>query len=88
MMTKCPACGSTEIVQDLRLFGSMAKGSSIGFIPDKLYATLVPHKGQTGEPVIIWLHADICGGCGHAEIYSAQANEALEAHKKGYISKT
>jgi predicted nucleic-acid-binding Zn-ribbon protein len=88
MMTKCPACGSTEIVQDLRLFTSMARGSSVGFIPDKLYTILVPPKGQTGDPVTIWLHADICGRCGHAEIYTAQANDALDAHKKGYISKT
>jgi len=88
MMTKCHACGSTEIVQDLRLFTSMARGSSVGFIPDKLYAILVPPKGQTGDSVTIWLHADICGSCGHAEIYTVHANDALEAQKKGYISKT
>ena len=81
MMTKCPVCGSTEIIPDLILF----TGSSI---ENHLFVILKPDKGQKGDEVSVGFRADVCGSCGHTEFHTKYADELLDAHKKGYVSRT
>ena len=80
MMTKCLACGSTEIIPDLRVF------TQIGSETETTYVALDPPKKVKGPPVEIGFRAAICGNCGHVELYVRYAEELLDAHKKGYIS--
>lgn len=48
---------------------------------------LDPSKGQDGELVSIRFRVDVCGSCGHAELYTKFAAKLLEAHKKGYVKR-
>ncbi len=79
MMTQCPRCGSAEIIPEVVLRASAGgAGGAVGVV-------LVDPSGK-GDPVGGGLRADICGNCGHVEIYSKKADLLLAAHKKGYVS--
>ncbi len=79
MMTKCPNCGSTEIICELTLLGSAGgEARPVGLV-------MVDPAGK-GDSVGGRLLLDLCGHCGHAEIYSKKADVLLDAHKKGYVS--
>ncbi len=82
MMTKCPMCGSAEIVTELPVFAGNS-GSAIG----GPYVVVDPPKGQNGDPVVIRFRVDVCGSCGYAEMYTRFAAQLLEAHKKGYVKR-
>lgn len=81
MMTKCPTCGSTEIIPDLVAFTGSTNANHI-------FVILEPAKGQKGDEVSVGFRADVCGSCGHTEFYTKYANDLLEAHKKGYVGRT
>ncbi len=83
-MTKCPVCGSTEIISELPLFAGTS-GSAIG----GPYVVLDPPKGLKGNPesVSIGFRANICGSCGHTELYTKYAAKLLDAYKQGYVSR-
>ncbi len=82
MMTKCPECGSTEIIPDLNVFTKQAAMAT----NEINYVALVD-PARRGKPVVIGLRAAICGSCGHVEFYTRYASELLDAHKKGYVSR-
>ncbi len=80
MMTKCPACGSTEIMTDLGVFRDFHQPYPQSFV------WLVPPKGTKGNDLTSDCTADVCGSCGHMELYIKSAPQLLEAYKKGYVS--
>ena len=87
MMTKCPQCGSTEIIPDLIVFGH---GASAGQLPASV--TLI--EPEPAKRPFVWmpksetsgLRAAICGACGHVDLYTRYHKELLAAHKKGYVT--
>ena len=87
MMTKCPQCGSSEIIPDLIVFGY---GSNAGQMP--ISVTLI--EPEPAKRPFVWmpksetsgLRAAICGECGHADIYTNYYKELLAAHKKGFVT--
>src|SRR5262245_48715487 len=89
MMTKCPQCGSRDIVSDLIVFADEA---TVGQNPP--YVKLI--EPEPAKRPFIWMAKDvkagfraaICGACGHTEFYTRQHAEILEAHKKGYTNQT
>jgi predicted nucleic-acid-binding Zn-ribbon protein len=89
MMTKCPECGSTDIVPDLIVFADAAtSGQNPPYVklvepePAKLPFIWMPKDVKAG------FRAAICGACGHTQFYTKQHAEILEAHKKGYTNQT
>ena len=82
MMTKCPECGSTEIIPDLHVFTKQASVAT----NENNYVVL-EDPTHRGKPVNIGFRAAICGNCGHVEFFTRYAAELLDAHKKGYISR-
>ncbi len=79
MMTNCPKCGSTEIIQDLILLSAAAGDVGTARV------ILVDPSGK-GEKVRVGFRTDICGNCGYAEFYTKYASDLLNAHKKGYVT--
>ena len=89
MMTKCPECGSSEIIPDLVVFADeAASGQNPPYVkllePEPVNRPFIwmPKDVRTG------FHAAVCGGCGHTEFYTKLHAQLLEAHKKGYTSET
>src|SRR5690348_14279440 len=85
MMTKCPECGSSEIVPDLIVYAdSSGTGQNPPYVklmepePAKRPFVWMPKDVRTG------FYAAICGACGHTEFYTKRHAQILEAHKKGY----
>ncbi len=78
MMTKCPKCGSIEVIPDLILL--TAAGGDVGNA-----RVVMVDPSKKGENVRVGFRADICGNCGYTEIYTKYASDLLEAHKKGYV---
>lgn len=81
MMTKCPQCGSSEIVPDLIVF---TEETVSGHRP--AYVKLVEPGKRSPKEVKAGFRAAICGSCGHTQLYTKYPKEILEAHKKGYVS--
>ena len=79
MMTKCPECGSTEIVPDLIIFAAVSGATGA------LAVSLVD-PAQKGEPAHAGFRVAVCGACGHTEIYTRFYQRILDAHKKGYVT--
>jgi predicted nucleic-acid-binding Zn-ribbon protein len=86
MMTKCPDCGSSEIVPDLIVYTDEATS---GQIP--AYVKLV--EPEPAKRPFIWMpqavktgfRAAICGACGHTQFYTKYHTEILDTYKKGYV---
>ncbi len=79
MMTKCPKCGSTEVIPDLIVFSSA--GGDVGSV-----RVVLVDPSRKGEKEVVGFRADICGNCGYTEMYTKYASDLLTAHKKGYIT--
>lgn len=79
MMTKCPKCGSTEIIPDLILLSFMA--GDVGTV-----GVVLEDPSRKGENESVGFRADVCGNCGYAEFYTKYASDLLNAHKKGYVT--
>ena len=79
MMSKCPQCGSTEIISDLIVLTVVEASRGTLFV-----ALVDPAK--KGERVEVGFRAAICGGCGHSEMYTRYPQDVLDAHKKGYVT--
>jgi len=79
MMTKCPKCGSTEIVPELILYGNLHTGK-------KPARVILVDPSRKDDDVVVGFYADICGSCGYTEFFTKKANLLLEAHKKGFVS--
>jgi predicted nucleic-acid-binding Zn-ribbon protein len=87
MMTKCPQCGSSEIISDLIVF---AQGHTAGGQP--IYVTMIEPEPE--KRPFVWLpktemagfRVAVCGECGHAELYTNSHKELLAAYKKGFVS--
>jgi predicted nucleic-acid-binding Zn-ribbon protein len=89
MITKCPECGSSDIVSDLPVY---TDDTVSGGKP--AYVKLVEPKPQ--KPPFLWMAAEaktgflaaICGACGHTQLYAEDHAEILEAHQKGFTAQT
>ena len=89
MMTKCPECGSSDIIPDLLVNTDAANPNH-----KPAYAKLI--EPPPAERPAMWIpqevktefHAAICGACGYTRLYAKHHTELLEAHKKGYTSQT
>ena len=89
MITKCPECGSTEIIPDLIVFADEA---TIGQNPP--YVKLLEPEPKNRP--FVWMpkeiktgfRAAVCGACGYTRFYTKYHAELLEAHKKGYTSQS
>jgi len=87
MLTKCPECGSSDIIPDLHVNTDAANPNH-----KPAYVKLIepPPPGQTAlfvaQEVKSEFHAAICGSCGYTRFYSKSHAEMWEAHKKGYTS--
>ncbi len=79
MMTKCPQCGSMEIIPDLILL------SSAGGMVGSARVVMVDPSGK-GDDVVVGFRADVCGSCGYTEVRTKFAQDLLNAHKKGYVT--
>ena len=86
-MTKCPQCGSTDIVPDWIVFADEAAvGQSPVHVslkeprPEKAPFMWMPKEVSTG------FRAAICGAYGHPQFYTKYQAEILDAHRKGYTS--
>ena len=87
MMTKCPECGSSDIIPDLPVNTDAANPNH-----KPAYVKLI--EPRPAERPSMWIpqevktefHAAICGACGLTRFYSKRHAELLDAHKKGYIS--
>jgi len=82
MMTKCPECGSTEIIPDLMVF---TKAASIA--TNEVNYVVLEDPARKEKPIRSGLRAAICGSCGHVEFYTRYAAELLGAHKKGFVTR-
>jgi predicted nucleic-acid-binding Zn-ribbon protein len=82
MMTKCPECGSTEIIPDLHVFTKRAAVAT-----NEVNYVVLEDPTRKGKPVDIGFRAAICGNCGHVEFFVRYAAELLDAHKRGYVSR-
>ncbi len=78
MMTKCPDCGSTEILSDLVVFG--------GYQDNNIRLIMVDPK-KKGESVVYGIRAALCCGCGHVDLYTKYYKEFVEAKNKGYVTR-
>jgi predicted nucleic-acid-binding Zn-ribbon protein len=86
-MTKCPECGSTEIVPELLVFADEAL---TGQHPP--YVELV--EPEPAKRPFIWVpktvasgfRAEVCGECGYTRFRASNHPELLKAHKQGYAS--
>lgn len=88
-MTKCPECGSSDIIPDLLVNTDAAnpfhKPAYVKLLeppPADRPAGWIPLEVKTN------FHAAICGTCGFTRLYTQHHAEILAAHKKGYISQT
>jgi len=87
MMTKCPECGSTEIISGLNL---LTEETTSGGRP--AYVKLL--EPEPAKRPFMWVRqevksefqAAVCGNCGHTQIYANSPSEILEAFKKGFTS--
>ena len=79
MMTKCPECGSTEIVPDLIPL------AEVSALRGPIFLTLVD-PAKKGKRVDVGLRLAVCGACGHAELHTRYYQEVLDAHKNGYVT--
>jgi len=87
MMTKCPECGSSDIVHDMIVFTDETVSGG-----KPAYVKLV--EPEPAKRPFLWiaqkvkadLNAANCGACGHTRLYAKNHAEILEAHKKGYTS--
>ena len=87
MMSKCPECGSADIINDLVVFaGAAPSGQQLVYVsleepsPEKKPFIWNPKTVETG------FRASICGDCGYTCFYTSQFKELSDAHKKGYTS--
>lgn len=73
-MTKCPQCGSTEIIPDLFVVTG-----------NNLYAALnlQPPKGSKAQEFYTRCQASVCGSCGYMELYANDAAKLLAAYRSG-----
>ena len=86
-MSKCPECGSSDIVPDLNV---LTEETTSGHRP--LYIKLV--EPEPAKLPFIWVaqevksefSAAVCGQCGFTQFHSKNYAEVLDAHKKGYSS--
>lgn len=89
MITKCPECGSSDIVPDLMVY---TDETTAGGKP--AYVKLV--EPEPPKRPFLWMAAEVktrflaavCGACGHTQFYAEYPAEILEAHKKGYTAQT
>ena len=79
MMTKCPECGSTEIVPDLILY------TEVNAMRGTLFVALVD-PAKKGKTEYVGFRIAVCGACGHAELHTRFPQDILAAHKKGYVT--
>ena len=85
MMTKCPECGSGEIVPNLLVCTDETVSGG-----EPAYVKLV--EPEPAKKPFMWMsdevkvnfHAAVCGSCGYTRFYTKVHAEVLEAHKKGY----
>ena len=82
MMTKCPECGSTEIIPDLSVFTKQA-----GVSTNEVNYVVLEDPTHRGKPVNVGFRASVCGKCGYVEFFTRYAADLLDAHKKGYLSR-
>ena len=84
MLTKCPDCGSTDIVSDLMVYSIAARhaGNEILVVHVDLSD---PHKKS--EPLLVGFRASICCDCGYTKFYTKRFKELKEAVKKGYLNR-
>jgi len=89
MLTKCPECGSSDIIPDLHVNTDAANPNH-----KPAYVKLIEPPPVDGPAGFIPLevksefHAAICGSCGYTRFYSKTHTEMWEAHNKGYTSQT
>jgi len=81
-MTKCPECGSTEIIPDLNVFTKRA-----AIATNEINHVVLVDPSRRGQSVVIGFRAAICGSCGHVEFYTRYAADILDAHRKGYVTR-
>jgi predicted nucleic-acid-binding Zn-ribbon protein len=89
MMTKCPECGSNDIIPDLLVNTDAAN-------PNHKPAYVKLLEPPPAERPNMWIpqevrtefYAAICGSCGFTRLYTKQHIKIWEAHQKGYISQT
>ena len=79
MMKQCPQCGSSEIIPDMFLAGEVYPALRSAVV-------VLANPKNHGDSVSVGFRVDVCGACGHAELYTVGNKELLEAHKKGWIS--
>ena len=87
MMTKCPECGSAEIVSDLLVFADeAATGQHPPYV--KLIEPAPAKRPFIWSPktVVTGFRAAICGECGYTHFYTKHFAKILAAHKQGYTS--
>lgn len=89
MITKCPECGSSEIIPNLIVFtDESTSGQKPAYVkllepePAKRPFVWMPREVTSG------FRAAVCGSCGHTRFYAANRAELLEAHKKGYTGQS
>ena len=89
MMTKCPECGSSDIIPDL-LVNTDAANPNHKPVYVKLLEPSPANSPNMWIPQEIKteFHAAICGACGFTRFYSKNHAKMLDAHKKGYTSQT
>ncbi len=81
MMTVCPKCESTDIVQNLLLL------AGYGDQPGNLaYVAMVDPEGKS-ESVETSFRIDVCGSCGYSEMRTKFHADLREASRKGYESR-
>lgn len=79
MMTKCPECGSKDIVPDLILFGDYETRKWPSLL-------ILVHPTKKAEPAMYGLRVAVCGACGHAEMYTKYGPDLLQTHRDGFIT--
>jgi predicted nucleic-acid-binding Zn-ribbon protein len=89
MMTKCPECGSSDIVPDL-LVNTDAANPNHKPAYVKLLEPPPPDHPNVWIPqqVRTEFYAAVCGSCGLTRLYTKEHARIWEAHKKGYTSQT
>jgi predicted nucleic-acid-binding Zn-ribbon protein len=84
MMTKCPKCGSTEIIPSLGVRGGDGHPPFVSILePEPANRPFIwaPKNEQSH------FRADVCGTCGYTEFYADNFKALNEGHKKGFKSK-
>lgn len=87
MTTKCPECGSSEIIPDLVVFCD-EENTGIKLLNVDLNEPEPPNRPFIWIPKSLktGFTASICGSCGYTRFYTKAHAQLLDAHKKGYKS--